>query len=97
MQPAPLSLAKNVRFVLFKKPGFAVVARGNDYTATLAGIGAAMKGLGIKGALDLDNRRHHTQAGHLKGFTRNPAVAGQDHISDGRLLRESVRLCAQKA
>ncbi|MEI9988479.1 MAG: hypothetical protein WDM86_00425 [Rhizomicrobium sp.] len=74
VQPAPLSLATNVRFVLFKKPGFAVVAQGNDYTATLAGIGAAMKGLGIKGALDLDDWRHHMQAGHLKWFTRNPLL-----------------------
>lgn len=73
-QPSIFQSAKNARFVLFKKAGFAVVAQGNNYNVTIDGIGAAMKGLGIKGALDLNDWRHHMQAGHLRWFTRNPLL-----------------------
>ncbi len=74
VQPSIFQSAKNVRFVLFKKPGFAVIAQGNDYTVTIDALGAAMKGLGIKGELDLDDWQHHMRAGHLRWFTRNPLL-----------------------
>ncbi|MEN6543664.1 hypothetical protein [Parvibaculum sp.] len=73
-QPSIFQPKKNVRFVLFKKAGFAVVAQGNDYDVTIDAISAAMKGLGIKSALDLDMWRHHLQAGNLRWFTRNPLL-----------------------
>jgi hypothetical protein len=73
-QPPGLFTKKKNRFVLFKKPGFAVVAQGNDYDATIAWITEAMKKLGIRGALNVDDWRHQMQAGHLQWFTRNPLL-----------------------
>lgn len=73
-QPAGLFTKKVTRSALFQEAGFAVVAQGNGYETTIAAISEAMKGLDIRGALDVDGWHHHMQAGHLKWFTRNPLL-----------------------